>query len=68
MTGSARQTFRMLACAMVGMLPGFAAASQGPGAGPGTASPWLQIAMAIVVYGGAGVLIVAGFVGAVRQR
>jgi hypothetical protein len=50
-----------------------ALASQGPGAGPGTASGFTQLAMAILVYGvsalvvGAG-LVGAGLVGAVRRR
>jgi hypothetical protein len=49
------------------LIPTLAEASQGPGAGLGTASPWLQLAMAVVVYGGAGLVIAAGAVGALRQ-
>jgi hypothetical protein len=45
-----------------------AQASQGPGVAPGNASAMTQHAMALVVYGVAGVLIVAGLIGAVRQH
>jgi len=43
-------------------------ASQGPGSGPGTASPFTQLAMAIVVYGTSALLICCGLIGAMRQR
>jgi hypothetical protein len=45
-----------------------ALASQGPGGGPGTASSFTQLAMAIVVYGACALVIGAGLIGAVRQR
>jgi hypothetical protein len=45
-----------------------ALASQGPGSGPGTASPFTQLAMAIVVYGTSALLICCGLIGAMRQR
>jgi hypothetical protein len=45
-----------------------ALASQGPGGGPGTASPPTQLVMAILVYGGAGVIIAAGLIGALKRR
>lgn len=43
-------------------------ASQGPGVGPGHASAMLQHVMALLVYGIAGVLVVAGLIGAARRR
>jgi hypothetical protein len=45
-----------------------ALASQGPGGGPGTASSFTQLAMAIIVYGTCALVIGAGLIGAVRQR
>jgi hypothetical protein len=45
-----------------------AQASQGPGVNPGTASTTLQIAMAIIIYGGSALLVAAGLIGAARQR
>jgi hypothetical protein len=42
-------------------------ASQGPGGGPGTASPFTQRVMAIIVYGGSAVLGAAGLLGALRR-
>ena len=43
-------------------------ASQGPGAGPGTASGLTQLAMAVIVYGTSALVIAAGLIGAVRAR
>jgi hypothetical protein len=43
-------------------------ASQGPGASPGTASAFTQLAMAILVYGVAALVIGAGLIGAVRRH
>jgi hypothetical protein len=45
-----------------------ALASQGPGGGPGTASPSTQLAMAIIVYGGAALILAAGLFGALKRR
>jgi hypothetical protein len=45
-----------------------AVASQGPGGGPGTASHFTQLAMAIIVYGSAALLVGAGLIGAARRR
>jgi hypothetical protein len=45
-----------------------AQASQGPGVMPGTASTTIQLAMAIIVYGGSAMVIAAGLIGAARQR
>lgn len=45
-----------------------ALASQGPGGGPGTASPSTQLLMAIVVYGGAASIVAAGLIGLLRRR
>jgi hypothetical protein len=45
-----------------------ALASQGPGAGPGTASAFTQLVMAIIVYGTSALVVGAGLIGAVRRR
>jgi hypothetical protein len=64
----ARYTFgaaSMLACLS---FAGAALASQGPGGGPGTASPLTQLAMAIIVYGTSALVVGAGLIGAARRR
>jgi hypothetical protein len=45
-----------------------ALASQGPGGGPGSASNFTQLAMAIIVWGTSALVVGAGLVGAVRRR
>jgi hypothetical protein len=45
-----------------------AMASQGPGGGPGTASHFTQLAMAVIVYGSSALVVGAGLFGAVRRR
>jgi len=50
------------------LLADAALASQGPGGGPGSASPFTQLVMAIIVYGSSALLIGAGLIGAVRRR
>jgi hypothetical protein len=45
-----------------------ALASQGPGGGPGTASPFTQLVMAIIVYGTSALVVGAGLIGAARRR
>jgi hypothetical protein len=45
-----------------------ALASQGPGAGPGTASAFTQLVMAIIVYGTSALVVGTGLIGAVRRR
>lgn len=58
-----------IAAAAAGVLCASAAlASQGPGAGPGTANSFTQLAMAIIVYGASGLVVGAGLIGAARQR
>jgi|GEM_PF-876985 hypothetical protein len=47
---------------------GHAYASQGPGTLPGTASPFTQMAMAIVVYGLCAITIAAGVIGSFRRN
>jgi hypothetical protein len=47
---------------------GTALAAQGPGGGQGTASGFTQLAMAVLVYGSAALVIGAGLVGAVRRH
>jgi hypothetical protein len=57
----------LAACAV--LLPvGNALASQGPGGGMGTASSLTQMAMAVIVYGAAALLIGTGLIGAMRRR
>jgi len=43
-------------------------ASQGPGGGPGTASSFTQLAMAIIVYGTSALVVGIGLLGAARRR
>jgi hypothetical protein len=50
------------------LLPASAFASQGPGGGMGTASDVTQIAMAVLVYGTAALIVGAGLIGALRRR
>lgn len=57
---------RCLALASL-VLPAIAQASQGPGGGPGTASAFTQMAMAIAVYGSAGLIVAAALIGSMRQ-
>jgi hypothetical protein len=45
-----------------------ALASQGPGGGPGTASGFTQLAMAIIVYGTSALVVGGGLIGAMRRR
>ena len=45
-----------------------ALASQGPGGGMGTASPFIQITMAVLVYGTSAVVVAAGLIGAARRH
>jgi hypothetical protein len=45
-----------------------ALASQGPGGGPGTASSFTQLAMAIIVYGTSALVVGTGLIGAARRR
>jgi hypothetical protein len=51
------------------LLPAHAAlASQGPGGGPGTASSFTQLAMAILVYGTSALVVGSGLIGALRKH
>jgi hypothetical protein len=45
-----------------------ALASQGPGGGPGTASHFTQLAMAILVWGTSALVVGAGLIGAMRRH
>ncbi len=54
--------------AAASLFAGCAHASQGPGTSPGTASPSLQLTMAIVVYGLCAAALAAGAIGAVRKN
>lgn len=42
-------------------------ASQGPGAGTGTASHLIQVGMAVLVYGAAALVVGVGLIGAARR-
>jgi hypothetical protein len=59
-----------LALSSLVMFPGIdqACASQGPGVMHGSAPATLQLAMAIVVYGGSGLLMAAALIGAAKLR
>ena len=50
------------------LLPASASASQGPGGGMGTASDFTQVAMAVLVYGTAALIVAAGLIGALRRH
>ena len=56
------------AAVAVALLPASALASQGPGGGMGTASDFTQVAMAVLVYGTAALIVGAGLIGALRRR
>jgi hypothetical protein len=45
-----------------------ALASQGPGGGPGTASGFTQLAMAVLVYGASALVVGAGLMGMARRH
>ena len=45
-----------------------ALASQGPGTSVGTASPFTQLTMAVLVYGMSALVVGAGLVGALRRH
>ena len=64
-----RKLSRLAIAACAALLPAASAfASQGPGGGMGTASSLTQIAMAVIVYGAAALVIGTGLIGALRQR
>jgi hypothetical protein len=56
------------AIAVALLLPASALASQGPGGGTGSASNFTQVAMAVLVYGTAALIVGAGLIGALRRR
>jgi hypothetical protein len=45
-----------------------ASASQGPGVGPGTASDFTQLVMAVILWGTAALVVGIGLIGAVWRR
>jgi hypothetical protein len=45
-----------------------ALASQGPGAAYGTASASTQLTMAIIVYGGAALILAVALIGAIKRK
>ena len=58
----------LASAAMVVLSVDTALASQGPGGGPGTASHFVQLAMAILVYGTSALVVGSGLIGALRRR
>ncbi len=55
--------------AIVALLPaGHALASQGPGGGPGAASSFTQLAMAMIVYGASALVVGVGLICLARRR
>jgi hypothetical protein len=58
----------LAALAAVVISNGTAFASQGPGAGMGTASHFTQTTVAVLVYGVAAIVVCVGLIGAVRRR
>lgn len=69
-TGRSTSPFAWAAASTIGSLLSThaAVASQGPGGGPGTASSFTQLAMAILVYGTCALVVGAGLIGAMRRR
>jgi hypothetical protein len=72
---SPRKRLRIPTCAIAATLAATgilcanaALASQGPGGGPGSASNFTQLAMAIIVWGTSALVVGAGLIGAVRRR
>ena len=62
-----RAAFLFFAAAL--LLPFHVAlASQGPGGGPGTASSFTQLVMAILVYGTSVLVVGSGLIGALRKH
>ena len=60
--------FAFAVASMAALLSADAAlGSQGPGGGPGTASSFTQLAMAIIVYGTSALVVGAGLFGAARR-
>ena len=67
-SGKLRAALFLISTATVLLPAGAALASQGPGGGPGTAGPFTQLAMAILVYGTSAIVICSGLIGALRKR
>jgi hypothetical protein len=60
--------FAAASTVLTSLWAGAAFASQGPGGGPGTASSFTQLAMAIIVYGTSALVVGTGLIGALRRR
>jgi len=56
------------ATALLLLFANVALAAQGPGVGPGTASPLTQRIMAMIVYGTLALVIGAGLIGTLRRH
>lgn len=65
---TSRAALFLTSTAMVLLPAGAALASQGPGSGPGTAGPFTQLAMAILVYGTSALVVGSGLIGALRKH
>lgn len=65
---TSRAALLLTSTAMVLLPAGAALASQGPGGGPGTAGPFTQLAMAILVYGTSALVVGGGLIGALRKH
>ena len=61
---SSRKGRRISRLVFAAILTNAAIASQGPGGGPGTASSFTQLTMAIIVYGTSALVVGAGLIGA----
>ena len=61
---TSRTTFAAISISAALAWTSAAFASQGPGVAPGTASPFTQLAMAILVYGASALVVGAGLIGA----
>jgi hypothetical protein len=67
-TAQRQFAFAAASTVLVSLWAGVAFASQGPGGGPGTASDFTQLAMAIIVYGVSALVVGMGLIGAARRR
>ena len=63
-----RLAFATASTVLTSLSAGAAFASQGPGGGPGAATSFTQLAMAIIVYGTSALVVGTGLIGAMRRR
>jgi hypothetical protein len=67
-SGISQRTLAAASTVATVLWAGEAFASQGPGGGPGTASNFTQLAMAIIVYGTSALVVGSGLIGAGRKH